>query len=196
MTVALISITPLAILQTSLSASDRFVVPDVGDVHGAAVGATWGNYQLVTVDRVGSPVDQFSVLQDETLSLAGNVLTITTTYTQRAPTKAELLAYAATKKSQLAASGTTLGVTPIPTDLDTRTLLSMAYTKSLATPSFTMPWVTPTGPITLNVTNIQNAAQQVGLFLADCIQRQVTANTGINNATITTTAQVDAVFAA
>ncbi len=195
MTVALISISPLAILQTSLNAADRFVVPGVGDVLGASLGQTWGNYKLATVNRVGSPIDQFSVLQGETLSLLGNVLTVTRNYTQRAPTAPELLAYAASKKTQLAASGTTLGATPIPTDLDTRTLLSMAYTKSLVTPAFTMPWITPTGTITLTATNIQNAAQQVGVFLADCISRQVTANTGINNATITTTAQIDAVFA-
>ncbi len=195
MTIALVSVAPLAVLQTSANAGDRFAVPGIGDVYGATVGTTWGNYQLAIVDRVGSPINQFSVLQGEVLSLVGNILTITRTYTQRAPTQAELLGYAALKKQQLSLSGTSLGATPIPTDVETRALLSLAYTKSIATPSFTMPWITPTGTITLTATNIQNAAQQVGVFLADCIQRQVTANTGINNATITTTDQVDAVFA-
>ncbi len=194
MTIALISITPLAILQTAANASDRFTVPGVGDVFGASLGQTWGNYKLATVTRVGSPIDQFSVLQGETLSLLGNVLTVTRNYTQRAPTIPELLAYAAQKKSQLALSGTSLGATPIPTDVDTRSLLSLAYAKSLATPAFTMKWITPSGPITLTATNIQNAAQQVGLFLADCLARQATAIDGINAATITTAAQIDAIF--
>ena len=196
MTVALVSITPLAILQTSANASDRFIVPGVGDVYGSAVGTNWGNYKLTTVAIADSPVDQYSTFQNDALSLAGNTLTITRTYTQRAPTKAELLSYAAGKKSQLSIAGTSLGATPVPTDLETRSLLSLAYTKSLATPTFTMSWITPTGPITLNAANIQAAAQQVGTFLADCIARQVTANAGINNGTITTTAQVDAVFEA
>ncbi len=196
MTVALISITPLAILQTSANASDRFVVPGVGDVYGASVGTTWGNYKLATVQRVGEPIDQFSVLQSEVLSLTGNILTITKTYTQRAPTKAELISYAGSKRSQKALSGTALGVTPIPTDLDTRTMLLGFYVKSLATPTFTTQWLTPTGYVTLSATNIQNATQQVGAFLADCLAREATAVNGINGNTITTTAQVDAIFSA
>ena len=103
-------------------------------------------------------------------SLVGDVLTITRTYTERDPTKAELLAYAANKRATRAASGTFLGNTFIPTDLDTRTMLLGFYIKSLQDAAFTVKWKLQDGTVmTLNATNIQNASRQVGVFLGDCL---------------------------
>jgi hypothetical protein len=204
MTIALITITPLAIVQMGES-FPRLTIPGVGDVYGATPGWTSGNFKVVSVTIVGTPTDQFSQLQSEVLSLTGDVLTVTRTYTQRAAIADELVAYASTKQQQMAASGTSLGAVPIPTDPTTLNLLSLAYTKALATPAFTMNWLSPTGSpdepshlnvLTLNATNIQNAAQQVGNFLADTLARKATAVAGINAGTITTVAQIDAIFAA
>jgi hypothetical protein len=204
MPVALVTISPLAIISSFGDLPSKLVIPTIGDVYGMQVGYTAGNFKLVNV--VTTP-DQppFTTLQSSALSLNGNTLTITRTFIARVITTAELLIYASSKQEQLARSGTQLGNTPIPTDLSTLMLLTLAYTKSLVTPAFTMQWLVPSvspdnpthlNALTLTATNIQNAAQQVGIFLADTLARKATAVAGINAGTVTTIDQVDAIFSA
>jgi hypothetical protein len=188
--IALIQISPLAVIQQWSTLPTMVRVPG-SDIHAPSVGWTDGAYKIVDVVTVGSAVDQFSELTGTSLSLNGNTLTITRTYTQRSPTKAELLAYTVKKKQAKSVGGTNLGATVIPTDFETRTLLSLAYTEAVNTPGFTMPW----NGTTLNATQIQAGARQVGKFLAQVLATEETTKAAINAGTITTVAQVDAAFA-
>ena len=187
---ALIQIAPLTIIK-QWSVKPPFVRVPGSDVHAPAVGWTDGVFKLVDLVMVGAPINEFSVLNRTDLSLNGNTLTGTRVYTQRSPTKAELLAYTTRKRAAKALAGTTLGAVVIPTDMETRTLLSLAYTEAVNTPGFTMPW----NGATLTATQIQNGARQVGKFLAQLLATEASTKAAINANTITTVAQVDAAFA-
>ncbi len=195
MTFALITLNPLAIVNQWVQLPSSIDVPGIGQVAGATGGGwTKGNYALANVTTVGSPIDQFSVLQSTTLAFDGITLTVTNTYAQRAPTKAELLSYAHAKRFTKMQSGTTLGGNAIPTDLQTQVILLAAYVQAVANASFTMQWSVSGVPVTLTATNIKAAMAQVGIFFGSIQQMEATAITGINGGTITTVAQVDAVF--
>lgn len=187
----LIQINPLLALARFDTAPLVLKVPTIGEVFGAAVGWTQGNYTLVDTQDVGAATDQFSVADPPTVALQNGKLVTTTTYKQRAPTKAELISYCANKRSSKALLGTALGATPIPTDMDTRTLLLLAYTKASADNTFTMPW----NGATLTAANIIAAARQVGIFLAGVLVIETNTKASINAGTITTIAQIDAAFA-
>lgn len=195
MRTALIQVLPLLILERYSSIPTRIVIN--GDaVHGALPGWMDGNYKLVYLVEVrAGSMGQFTQLTSTNMSLFEDTLTVTHTYSDRAPTESELLAYAASRRAQKSVSGTALGQNPIPTDLDTRSILLGAYAKSLATPAFTMKWRQQNGTVTtLNATQIQAAAQQVGNFLVGCVNAEIDAIEGIRGGTITTIADIDELF--
>ena len=194
MSVALITISPLAIVAQYGVVPPMLHISGLGDVHGADVGWTSGNYQLVNITMAGTSPDPFATVSGTSLSLAGNTLTITTSYNAGAPTTVQLKSYAREKRQMKMSGGTTVSGVAVATDAGTLALISMAYTKALATPGFTMPWNNAGTWITLNATSIQAAAQAVGVFLAGCLASEATANSGITGGTITTAAQVDALF--
>jgi hypothetical protein len=197
-TVALVTVSPLAIVQQFGTTPNPLAVPDGTQVHAASIGWTSadGKYMLADVVNAGTPPDQFATISGTSLSLVGNTLTITTSYQANAPSKAQLTAYAASKRAAKMLGGTTVSGVPIPTDAGTLCLLTMAYVKSVQTGTFTMNWYNTATQtwITLNAAAIQNAAQTVGVFLASCLASEQQADAGINAGTITTIAQVDALF--
>jgi hypothetical protein len=186
---ALIQISPLAVVNQWSSLPKVLRVPG-SEVHAPSIGWTDGTHKLVNMVFVGEATP-FSDLTNTSLSLIENTLTVTRTYTPRQPTKAELLAYTTRKRITLAGSGTSLGAVQIPTDLETRSLLSLAYTEAVNTPGFTLPW----NGMVLNATQIQNGARQVGKFLAQLLAIEASTKAAINAGTITTIAQIDAAFA-
>ena len=196
MTVALITISPLAIVQQWGVQPPFFEVPGLGEVHAAQAGWSRGNYLLASVTLAGAPPTQWATVTGTTLALNGSTLTITTTYTAGSPTSAQLITYAATKRQTKMLGGTSVSSVSVPTDPGTLAFISLAYTKAVATGTFTMPWFnTNTSQwITLSNAAIQNAAQSVGQFLAGCLTSELNAVSGINAGTITTQAQVDALF--
>ena len=196
MTVALITISPLAIVQQWGAPPSFFEVPGLGEVHAAQPGWTNGNYMLASVQTAGVAPTQWATVTGTTLLLNGSTLTITTTYTAGSPTSVQLITYAASKRQSKMLGGTTVSAVSVPTDPGTLSFISLAYTKAVATGTFTMPWYNTNNQtwITLSNAAIQNAAQSVGIFLAGCLTSEMNAVSGINAGTITTQAQVDALF--
>ncbi len=195
MTFALITLSPLAIVQQWPIVPTSIAVPGIGQLEGATSGWTKGNYAIAPVAVVGTPIDAFSQLQSSVLSFDGTTLTITRSYSQRAPTKVELLAYMTGRKYVKLQSGTSLGGNAIPTDLQTQIILLGAYVQAVATPGFTMQWNAGGTTITLTATQIKAAMAQVGVFFGQIQQIEATTIAGINAGTITATAQIDAAFA-
>lgn len=195
MTAALITLSPLAIVQQWSTAPSSILVPGIGHVEGAAVGWTSGNYALASVTIVGAPISQFSQLSTTTLSYAAPDLTITNVYVEAVPTKPQLLTYARQKKNVKLQSGTALGGNAIPTDVQTQIILLAAYVQATANAGFTMQWNASGTPVTLNATQIKAAMAQVGTFFGSIQQIEATTIAGINAGTITTPAQIDTAFA-
>ena len=194
MSLALITTSPLAIVQMGVL---PFIhIPGLGDVHAATQGWTSpdGKYMVVDVQTVGAPVNQWSVLLNKTLSLAGSVLTVTSNYSPGVPTKDQLIAYAGSKRAAKMLGGTTVSGVAVATDPGNLVTIIAAYLKASADNTFTLKWNNNGTWITLTAAQIIGAAQAVAVFLAGCLAAEQTAVADINGGTITTAAQVDALF--
>lgn len=194
---ALILLSPLTLVQSFGSLPSRIYIAGVLDVQAPPSGWTNGTYSLVPSVTVGSQVDQFSVLQSTALSFDGTTLTITNTYTEATPTKAQLLAYTQQKRLQKELGGTTINTVFVPTDVQTQARILNAYVNATANSAYTINWVKTDGTtVTLTATQVINSAKQVGAFIEQCRNTEITLDSQINAGTTTTTAQVDSAFAA
>jgi hypothetical protein len=108
-----------------------------------------------------------------------------------------ILKYAEQKLNQRMEAGFLIGADFVPTDDFNSELLLRARMAVVVDPLWTTPWVDGNGDIvTLDQTIIMAVSSAMLDFYRDCIQAFVDVKLAINAGTITTTAQVDAAFAA
>jgi hypothetical protein len=198
MTVALMQLTPLTPVQRWNDVPASFAVPGSNRVvQGAQVGWTDGTYMLCDVVLVNNPPHQWAVSTGYTYTRNGSTVTATTTYPPDGPTQANLLAYATSKRSIRMASGTTVSGVLVTTDAMSLNLFGLAYLKAKADSTFAMNWYDKSTDswVLWRTTPIVANGEALGVFLADCYAREKTAYDGIKAGTITTTGQIDAIFA-
>lgn len=118
-----------------------------------------------------------------------------------AAAKAQLLAYAKSKRQTIADGGISvnIGSTGSPqmveasTDTDGRALLNTAVGVAAANPSATTPWVPDDGmPVTLTAAQVLTIGPAVNTFIQSTFATLAAVITAINAGTVTTTAEVDA----
>lgn len=108
----------------------------------------------------------------------------------------DLKAYTAAKRFNIETGGTTINGTLIATDRESQAMISGAFNMATNNPSFTTQWKNDDGTFTaLTAAQIISLAVAVGNFVSSCFSKEATTVAAITAGTITTTAQVDAVFA-
>jgi hypothetical protein len=197
MTSALTQLTPLTPVQRWAGIPSSFVLPNGREVHGAAIGWTDGAYMLCNVLVVSNPPNPWSQPTGYAYSLSGSDLTATTQYAPDPPSKANLSDYASGKRQNMMTGGTTVNAVPYRTDPLNLASYSLYYAKAKADANFVVNWFNTTTQawILLRQANLVTLGESMAAFLADCLAREKQAWDGIQNGTITTTAQIDAIFA-
>ena len=108
--------------------------------------------------------------------------------------------YSASKRYNLASGGLTItSISPVPfmTDPVSRNTIDSAYNYAVANPGHIANWKMSDGSfITLTQAQLTAVLQKVATFVQSCFTCESTVATGINNATITTLAQIDTQYAA
>lgn len=106
--------------------------------------------------------------------------------------KAQLRAYAALARYNKEVGGTAVNGVAYATDRETQGKLIGAYNLAQVNQNLNIDWKLPNGTFTtLNATAITAAAVAVGSFVQQCFGAEAAIVVGINNGTITTTAQID-----
>lgn len=132
---------------------------------------------------------------DGALTTAINAITADPNWRATA-TEAQLKAYAAAARYNKEVGGTTINGVAYATDRETQAKLVGAYNLAVVNPSVAIDWKLPNGTFTtLNAAAITAAATAVGNFVQQCFGAEAAIAVGINNGTITTTAQIDAQLA-
>lgn len=117
-----------------------------------------------------------------------------------APTQAQLLAYADTKRQAVADGGITINVgtpdAPVNCAVDTtaagRVNLSGLVQMAALNPSLTQTWYQSAGPAVLTATQIVSLGMQTGAFISAAYAAEASVVAGITAGSITTYAQIDA----
>jgi hypothetical protein len=111
--------------------------------------------------------------------------------------KAALKAYAAMVRYNKENGGFKVGGMSYATDLDSQAKLNGAYCLAQINPNVAISWKLPGGTFaTLKAADITAAATAVGTFVQQCFSTEATVGIAIDSGAITTTAQIDAQFAA
>lgn len=110
---------------------------------------------------------------------------------------AHLKAYAAAMRWAKETGGVVFGGVPIPTDERTQMVLSGAYARAKGDPSYSIPnWKLESGAYTsLSNAQIIAIAEAVADHIQACFDLNAQADDGIEAGTITTEAEIDALFA-
>ena len=197
MTSALAQLTPLNPIQRWAGVPPSFVLPNGQEIHGATIGWTDGTYMLCNVIVVSNPPHAFSQAIGYTYSLSGSDLTATAQYPPDPPTKVELTSYAAGKRQNKMVAGVTVGGIPYLTDPFSLSTYSLYYDKAKADTTFAVNWFNTVTQawVILRQANLVTLGETVAVFLADCLAKEKQAYDGIQAGTITTTGQIDAIFA-
>lgn len=74
---------------------------------------------------------------------------------------------------------------PILTDRESQATITGAAVRSLINPNATVNWKTPSGPVTLNATEIQALAQAVASHVQACFDREFELHAAVDNGTYT-----------
>jgi hypothetical protein len=112
---------------------------------------------------------------------------------------AYLAAYAATARYNKEVGGTTVSGVAYPTDRETQAKLTAAYSMAAANSALTIDWKLANGTFaTLTAAQVMAIAIAVGTFVQKCFSTEAAVAVGINASppTISTTAEIDAQFAA
>jgi hypothetical protein len=115
-----------------------------------------------------------------------------------APAASALLAYAAAKRLEVETGGITVNGAPIATDRGSQAMIGNAYAYVQASGAESVSYKATTGFVTLTADQFKAVALAVGAHVQACFAAEAEVDAGINAspATITTFAQIDAVFAA
>ena len=124
-----------------------------------------------------------------------------TTFSESSPgtyTTTQLLAYAAQVRFNIETGGLAISTNlTVSTDLQSQSMITGAYNYVTANPGATLNWKTLDSTfVILTADEIIEIADAVGAFVQACFTAEAAVAVGIGNATITTPAQIDAVFAA
>jgi hypothetical protein len=131
-------------------------------------------------------------------SLPAWLFAATDTFIQPTPstyTKGQLAAYAGSARYNAEISGTLSSGQPLRTDRVSRTAADQALAYVNANPGTTVNWKTLTGFEVWDQTMITTYVTDINRHVQDCFNGEKTANDGINDGSITTLAQIDAIFA-
>ncbi len=113
------------------------------------------------------------------------------------PTAEDLVAYAANARWIKETGGITVAGIPVATDDSSQGKITGAQAMVTLNPSFTTAWKGSNGSFTtLTATEITAIATAVGNHVAACFAAEEQVDAAITAGTITTTAQIDAAFAA
>jgi hypothetical protein len=112
------------------------------------------------------------------------------------PTTADLLAYAADKRWQVETGGITLMGMPVPTDRQTAAILHAARTMAKENEAYSLRFKMAGGFVPLDAATIIAVADAVHDHVQACFNCEADLAAAIAEDEVTTTAQIDAAFAA
>ena len=111
-------------------------------------------------------------------------------------TSVDLRAYAASARYARETAGITVGTAPIATDRDSQGMITGAWAAAQINPSISVAWKTTSGWVSINAAQIEAIATAVLNHVQACFAAEQQVDAAITAGTVTTTAQVDAAFAA
>lgn len=109
-----------------------------------------------------------------------------------APTKSDLVAYAADKRWQVETGGITVNGATIDTSRESQAMITGAYTYSQAHPSELIRFKAASGWTTLDAPTLAAIATAVGAHVQSCFAVEETVDGAIEAGTIKTIAAIDA----
>jgi hypothetical protein len=172
------------------------VLPNGDQVHGAEVGDQLGEIKVVGRWLVDEQPSEWFEPSGRAVAFDGEKIVVTVQYTERALNKTLLLEYAKSVRYNKEVGGIAVGGVPVLTDDRSKQMIMGARIAADSDPNFTTTWVGADGnlyPIT--------AAQIIGISNAvlantnNCFLLFANVQAGIAGGTITTPAEIDAVFA-
>ena len=107
----------------------------------------------------------------------------------------DLAAYAANARWEKEAAGITFNGMPVMTDDRSKMMIMGARVKASDDPDFTTQWKTEAGFVTLDAAALIAVSDAVLQHVDQCFGLEAQAMAGIDDGSITTTAQIDAIFA-
>ena len=114
-----------------------------------------------------------------------------------APPPVNLAAYAALARYGKETGGITVAGVPIATDRESQAMITGAYVVASTNAAWSTAWKTGTGAfVTVTAAQMIAIALAVAAHVGNCFASEATTDAAITAGTITTTAQVDAAFAA
>ena len=180
---------------TSFTGSDNAL-------HGWQVAELWSDTELATIGvyRVAPvvvPAGQSLVSQSFVRDSGGHVAAVGTFTDLPAPPPVVLPIYAATQRRMKEEGGITFNGAPIATDRPSQAMITGAYNMASRDANWSTQWKVSDGVfITLTAPVVIALAVAVGQHVAACFAKEADVDAAITAATITTTAQIDAQFAA
>jgi hypothetical protein len=174
---------------------------DAPVAHSFDITSLWGDVDLNAigihrVDPVPLPTDG-STVTGYHFAKVGNVVMQVIDATPL--TVDGLVAYAATARYNKETAGITVSGAAVTTDRASQAMLAGAFNYCQQNPTTAINWKTATGAfVTLTAAQITAIADAVGAHVQACFSKEMTVVTAIKATppTITTTAQIDAQFAA
>jgi len=152
------------------------------------------------IDTVSLVSTQFSAADRDALAFDGSNLTGPDEVIDRvaaldlaALRKADLIAYAASRRYAVETGGTTINGVAVATDRASQAMLNAAYNIAAGNAQFSTMWKGVDGAFTsIDAPTLIAMAQAVGMFVAACFSAEAAVVNGINAGNITTKAQIDA----
>jgi hypothetical protein len=112
------------------------------------------------------------------------------------PPPVDLDAYTASAHAALRDGGVTVGGMRIKTDAESRGLIDGTYALSAAQPDTAIDFKAASGWVTIDAATMQTVAIAVGKWVQACYSAYRQIDSKVTDGTFTTTAQIDAAFAA
>ena len=128
---------------------------------------------------------------DSAASLVGPIVAATPADAVLTPTKADLVAYAASKRFAVETGGIVVNGAQIDTSRESQSMIANAFAYVQASGAASVEYKTASGWVTMDAPTVKAVALAVGAHVQACFAAEQAVDAAISAGTITTTAQID-----